>query len=93
MSLLPKVQILRNKDREGLIRSRLAGYDLSTGSVVVFLDAHTEANENWLPPLLEELRKHPNSVLQPFIDGINSQTIKYTVPPSIYKGSFSWDLR
>ena len=37
VKMLPKVQVLRNKKREGLIRSRLRGFDESTGDVVIFL--------------------------------------------------------
>ena len=93
MRLLPKVRLVRNQKREGLIRSRLVGFDLATGEVVVFLDAHTECNVGWLEPLLEELRLHPDSVLQPFVDGIDAWSIEYTGATSIYRGAFSWDLR
>ena len=93
MRLLPKVRVVRNKKREGLIRTRLVGFNLATGDVVVFLDAHTECNKGWLEPLLEEIRLNPNSVLQPFVDGIDAWSIDYNAAPSIYRGSFSWDLR
>ena len=43
--LLPKVTLVRNKNREGLIRSRMVGFHMATSPVVIFLDAHTEANE------------------------------------------------
>ena len=93
MRLLPKVRVVRNRKREGLIRSRLVGFDLATGSVVVFLDAHTECNIRWLEPLLEELRLHPDSVLQPSVDSIHGWSIEYDGITSLYRGSFSWDLR
>ncbi len=47
-----RVVLVRNPEREGLIRSRNNGAVAATGEVVVFLDAHCEVGANWLPPLL-----------------------------------------
>ena len=60
IDLLPKVKLKRNKVREGLIRSRLMGEESTTASLVVFLDAHTEVNNGWLEPIIDQLQKHPN---------------------------------
>lgn len=49
---LSKVRVLHLPERMGLIRARLAGARLASASVLLFLDSHTEANINWLPPLL-----------------------------------------
>ena len=43
--------------------------------------------------MLYELKKHPDSIVQPFVDGIDAGSIEYTAPGEIYTGSFSWDLR
>lgn len=52
---LPKVKVIHLTNRQGLIRARLAGARNASGSVLVFLDSHTEANVNWLPPLVGKL--------------------------------------
>ena len=49
------IKLYRNKERLGLIGNRTRGAKLSTGDVIVFLDAHCECNRNWLVPLLARI--------------------------------------
>jgi len=52
------VKIFRNEIRQGLIRSRLIGAAAATGDTLTFLDAHIEATNGWLEPLLFEIKKN-----------------------------------
>ena len=38
------MKLVRMRERAGLIKSRMAGFDQVTGDVAVFLDAHCEVN-------------------------------------------------
>ncbi|XP_055936162.1 putative polypeptide N-acetylgalactosaminyltransferase 10 [Argiope bruennichi] len=89
---LPKVRVLRASKREGLIRARLIGAKAATGDVLIFLDSHTEANVNWLPPLLEPIAQDRRTVVCPFIDVIDYETFAYRAQDEGARGSFDWEL-
>uniref|UniRef100_A0A915K183 Polypeptide N-acetylgalactosaminyltransferase n=1 Tax=Romanomermis culicivorax TaxID=13658 RepID=A0A915K183_ROMCU len=92
-----KVRLVRNKQREGLIRSRSIGAENALGEVVVFLDAHCECNTNWLPPLLAPIAEDSRTVTVPVIDSIDMNTWAYHPQYGgrtdiLYRGIFEWGL-
>uniref|UniRef100_A0A0N4Z4I9 Polypeptide N-acetylgalactosaminyltransferase n=1 Tax=Parastrongyloides trichosuri TaxID=131310 RepID=A0A0N4Z4I9_PARTI len=91
-----KVKLIRNKEREGLIRTRTVGAKAATGDVVVFLDAHCEVNLNWLPPLLAPIKYNRKVMSVPVIDGIDMNTWEYRSvygsPDAHFRGIFEWGL-
>ncbi|XP_012262672.2 N-acetylgalactosaminyltransferase 6 [Athalia rosae] len=91
-SNLPKVRIIRLASRSGLIRGRLAGAREATADVLVFLDSHTEANVNWLPPLLEPISADYRVCVCPFIDVIGYETFEYRAQDEGARGAFDWEL-
>ena len=92
---LGKVKIVRQKKREGLIRSRLAGAAAVTGDVIVFLDSHIEATEGWLEPLVDLISQNRTTVVTPVIDVIDDTTFKYNygAVTSLSVGGFDWNLQ
>ncbi|XP_037816941.1 polypeptide N-acetylgalactosaminyltransferase 1 [Lucilia sericata] len=87
-----KVSVVRLKNRLGLIRARLAGARVATGDVLIFLDAHCEANIGWCEPLLQRIKESRTSVLVPIIDVIDAQDFKYNTNgyKSFQVGGFQW---
>ena len=55
----PKVRLIRQPERTGLMRTRMVGVLESTSQVLTFLDSHVEATEGWLEPLLERVHLNP----------------------------------
>ncbi|XP_046330872.2 polypeptide N-acetylgalactosaminyltransferase 5-like [Haliotis rufescens] len=88
-----RIRIIRNKERKGLILSRLQGEEEARGEVVVFLDAHMEVCEGWAEPLLERIKSQPAIVVQAHPIGINDHTIRLdTGEPLRSTGGFGWDM-
>lgn len=89
-----RVRVLRNKKREGLIRSRLHGAREAKGEVLIFLDSHIEATPGWLEPLLQEVHNDKRTVVTPLIDILDKDTFayRYNKGPKVSVGGFDWRL-
>ncbi|XP_050094310.1 polypeptide N-acetylgalactosaminyltransferase 1 [Anopheles aquasalis] len=88
-----KVKVLRQRQRVGLIRARLAGARLAKADVLVFLDAHCECMPQWLEPLLDRIKESHTSVLVPIIDVIEAKNFYYSTNDynDFQIGGFTWD--
>lgn len=90
-----KVRLIRNAQREGLIRTRSRGAVEAKGEVIVFLDAHCEVNTNWLPPLLAPIYRDRTTMTVPIIDGIDHKTFEYRPvygEDRHFRGIFEWGM-
>ncbi|XP_060944136.1 polypeptide N-acetylgalactosaminyltransferase 5 [Limanda limanda] len=92
MSKFPKVRIIRLKEREGLIRARLAGAAVAKGDVLTFLDSHVECNVGWLEPLLERVYQDRRKVPCPVIEVISDKDLSYNLVDNFQRGIFKWPL-
>lgn len=85
-----KLRILVMPVRSGLMWARLAGARAASGDVIVFMDCHTEANINWLPPLIEPIAKNYRTCVCPYIDVINARNYRYEGIEHGARGVFNW---
>uniref|UniRef100_A0A1A8JHV1 Polypeptide N-acetylgalactosaminyltransferase n=1 Tax=Nothobranchius kuhntae TaxID=321403 RepID=A0A1A8JHV1_NOTKU len=92
MSQFPKVRIIRLKERQGLIRARLAGAAVAKGDVLTFLDSHVECNVGWLEPLLERIYLDRKKVPCPVIEVISDKDMSYMLVDNFQRGIFKWPL-
>lgn len=60
------------------------------GDIVLFLDAHCEANVGWLPPLLERIALDRRTAVCPTIDFIDHNTFEYKPMDPYIRGTFNW---
>jgi len=89
------VFIVRQPKRDGLIRARLAGYEVAAkgnAKVLTFLDAHVECTEGWLEPLLTEIARDRKTVVCPIIDVISDETFEFLPGSDMTYGGFNWKL-
>jgi polypeptide N-acetylgalactosaminyltransferase len=86
-----RIKVIHAKERIGLMAARTAGARIAKGDVLVFVDAHTEANVNWLPPLIEPIALNYRTVTVPFVDAIDVEGFAYSEVDKLgHRGIFDW---
>ncbi|KAM9377521.1 putative polypeptide N-acetylgalactosaminyltransferase 8 [Pholidichthys leucotaenia] len=92
-----------NKERSGLIKkvwheqqmglsqSRISGWEHATADVVAILDAHIEATEGWVEPLLARIKADRTVVVSPVFDKIHFDDlhVERYIP---FSHGFDWAL-
>mmetsp|Transcript_45970 Transcript_45970/g.99856 ORF Transcript_45970/g.99856 Transcript_45970/m.99856 type:complete len:613 (+) Transcript_45970:116-1954(+) len=94
LAALGKVRLMRSTQRVGLVRARLIGAAVATGTVLTFLDSHIECTRGWLEPLLARIAQDRTHVVSPVIDNINKENLEYTWTPgdAPQVGGFDWGM-
>ena len=92
LAAIHKLLVIRNGNREGLVRSRIAGAAAASAPILTFLDSHCECNQNWLQPLLDAVTNDPMTIASPIIDVIGLQDFAYVPASSRLRGGFDWNL-
>ncbi|KAL4227368.1 hypothetical protein ACF0H5_012811 [Mactra antiquata] len=86
------VKLKRLQHRSGLIVARMEGLKLVTAECVSFFDSHMEVNTDWLPPLLNEIKKNSKTVAMAQLDYINKDTFGYEYEDG-YRTRYGFDWR
>lgn len=84
--------VVRTVNRTGLIRARLLGVERATSQTIVFMDAHCECNQGWLPPLLARIAENRQTVASPLIDVLHDETFEYRKVTEGYYGGFDINI-
>ena len=92
MDKMPKVKLIRQEKRKGLMVTRMTGVMESVSQVLTFLDSHIEATEGWLEPLLERVHLNPKAIACPVIEEVNDKTFQYKFVQRDLVGVFFWNL-
>jgi len=91
------VKLYHNDRREGLIRARSIGARKSSGTALVYLDAHCEVQPNWLPPLIQPMVHDYRISTVPLVDAIDGDTYVFSPQAGgdengFARGAWDWDL-
>ena len=89
---IQKIKVIRNNERQGLIRSRIIGSKAASAPILTFLDSHVECNTGWLEPLIQRVLEDPMAIVSPVIDVISMDDFKYVPASSDLRGGFDWNL-
>ncbi|XP_066904273.1 putative polypeptide N-acetylgalactosaminyltransferase 9 [Halyomorpha halys] len=92
---LPKTRIVRTKQREGLIRTRMLGASFAEAPIITFLDSHCECTIGWLEPLLDRVTRNSTTIACPVSDSIDYATFGYSdfeLGDRLQVSGFNWKL-
>ncbi|KAL8439947.1 hypothetical protein Efla_004872 [Eimeria flavescens] len=91
---LPKVKLLRMKERSGIVPARMKGIRAAQAPVIVILDSHIEVNDGWLEPQLARIHESPKSFVFPQTLSVISTNFEHSKDTGIgCFVSFDWNVQ
>lgn len=88
----PKVKIIRQEERLGLIKSKTVGGNAAIGDMIMFLDAHVKPDVNWYVAILRHVNINYKRVVVPLIPILNGDTWQPDFNAVGVKMMFDWTL-
>lgn len=83
--LHPKVSVISNEKRVGLIRSKVIGAAGAKSPILIFLEPHCVFGHSWLEPLLKHMNKSfESTVTMPVLDVIHGDYLPDTPANELY---------
>jgi glycosyltransferase involved in cell wall biosynthesis len=89
---IPQLRIIRNDNREGLIRAKTIGARATKGDLLVFLDAHIRAYPGWLEPMISLTNDDYRRVVVPTIPVLDGNTWEQIKEYVGVKLIFDWKM-
>lgn len=91
-AMSPKVRVVKNEERMGLIKAKMKAVELAEGDVLVFMEAHCIVNRQWLEPLLSRLADAPHALVQPTLDIIPQEHFDQYFMGARGHWRFEWNM-
>ena len=89
---IPRVKIIRNEERQGLIRAKTIGARAAQGDILIFLDAHIRAYPGWMEPLIDLIVENEKRIAVPLIPVLNETTWEQINNYVGIKMMFDWKM-
>ena len=89
---IPKLTVVRNEERQGLIRAKTIGARAAKGDILIFLDAHIRAYPGWMEPLVKLVEENDKRIAVPLIPVLNETTWEQINNYVGIKMMFDWKM-
>jgi len=89
---MPLIRVVRNDERQGLIRAKTIGAQEANGDILIYLDAHIRAYPGWMEPLVSLVEENDRRIAVPLIPVLNGSTWEQISNYVGIKMLFDWKM-